>query len=200
MGLNLVYNAGQTSLDEDEKEGLKILSIVTKSELDEYEQKNIEQAIQWTIGRKIKVEKLLTEQFVKSLHKRMFSNVWKWAGQFRKSEKNIGVKSFQISTDLRILLDDTKYWIENNSYEQDEIAIRFKHRIVSIHCFPNGNGRHSRLMADLIVEKIFQKKFFTWGQNNSSSTEEIDVRLNYLTALRKADIGDFADLIKFARL
>ena len=200
MGLNLNYTFGQTSLDEEEKEGLKIPSVSTKSELDEYEQKNIEQAIQWTLGRKIKVEKLLSEQFVKSLHYRMYSDVWKWAGQFRKSEKNIGVKSFQISTDLRVLLDDTKYWIENNSYSTDEIAIRFKHRIVSIHCFPNGNGRHSRLMADLIAEKIFKNKFFTWGQADLLSSKELDVRTNYLTALQKADNGNFADLIKFARL
>lgn len=200
MGLNLNYTFGQTSLDEEEKEGLKIPSVSTKGELDEYEQKNIEQAIQWTLGSKIKVEKLLSEQFVKSLHYRMYSDVWKWAGQFRKSEKNIGVKSFQISTDLRVLLDDTKYWIENNSYSTDEIAIRFKHRIVSIHCFPNGNGRHSRLMADLIAEKIFKNKVFTWGQADLLSSKELDVRTNYLTALQKADNGNFADLIKFARL
>lgn len=200
MGLNLNYTFGQTSLDEDEKEGLKILSVSTKSELDEFEQKNIEQAIQWTIGRKIKVEKLLSEQFIKSLHKRMYSDVWNWAGQFRKSEKNIGVKSFQISTDLRVLLDDTKYWIENKSYSPDEIAIRFKHRIVSIHCFPNGNGRHSRLMADLIAEKIFKNKVFTWGQADLFSSKEIDVRTNYLAALKKADNGNFTDLIRFGRL
>ena len=200
MGLNLNYTFGQTSLDEEEKEGLKIPSVSTKGELDEYEQKNIEQAIQWTLGSKIKIEKLLSEQFVKSLHYRMYSDVWKWTGQFRKSEKNIGVKSFQISTDIRVLLDDTKYWIENNSYSTDEIAIRFKHRIVSIHCFPNGNGRHSRLMADLIAEKIFKNKVFTWGQADLLSSKELDVRTNYLTALQKADAGNFADLIKFARL
>ena len=200
MGLNLNYTFGQTSLDEEGKEGLKIPSVSTKSELDEYEQKNIEQAIQWTLGRKIKVEKLLSEQFVKSLHYRMYSDVWKWAGMFRKSEKNIGVKSFQISTDLRVLLDDTKYWIENKSFSPDEIAIRFKHRIVSIHCFSNGNGRHSRLLADLIAEKIFNNKVFTWGQSDFFSSKEIDIRTNYLTALRKADNGNFADLIKFARL
>ena len=200
MGLNLNYTFGQTSLDEEEKEGLKIPSVSTKSELDEYEQKNIEQAIQWTLGRKIKVEKLLSDLFVKSLHYRMYSDVWKWSGQVRKSEKNIGVKSFQISTDLRVLLEDTKYWIENKSYSPDEIAIRFKHRIVSIHCFPNGNGRHSRLMADLIAEKIFKNKVFTWGQADFFSAKEIDVRTTYLTALRKADNGNFADLIDFARL
>ena len=200
MGLNLNYTFGQTSLDEEEKERLKILSVSTKSELDDYEQKNIEQAIQSTIGLKIKVEKLLTEQFVKLLHKLIYSDVWKWADQFRKSEMNIGVKSFQISTDIRVLLDDTKSWIENKSYSPAEIAIRFKHRIVSIHCFPNDNGRHSRLMVDLIAEKIFQNKVFTWGQADFLSSKELDVRTNYLTALQKADDSNFADLIRFARL
>jgi len=199
MGLDLDYYAGQTPLNEAECEGLKITTISTKGELDEFEQKYIEQAIQWTIGKKIKIDLLLSEQFIKSLHKRMYSGVWKWAGVFRKSEKNIGIESWKISTELKMLLDDVKYWIENESYSDDEIAIRFKHRIVSIHCFPNGNGRHSRLMADLIAEKVFDRKIFTWGQSNSNLPSESDERSKYLQALKKADRGDFGDLLEFAR-
>jgi Fic-DOC domain mobile mystery protein B len=199
MGLNLDYLLGQTPLEEEEKEGLKILTITTKGELDEFEQKNIEQAVQWTIGRKIKLESLMSESFIKSLHKRMYNEVWKWAGKFRKTEKNIGVESWKIPIELQVLLDDAKFWIENESFSEDEIAIRFKHRIVWIHCFPNGNGRHSRLMADLIVEKIFGRKIFTWGQSNSDLSNEGDARIEYLKALKKADKGDFSDLIIFAR-
>lgn len=199
MGLNLDYSLGQTPLDEEEKEGLKIPTISTKGELDEFEQKNIEEAVLWTIGRKIKLDKLLSESFVKSLHRRMYGEVWKWAGTFRKSEKNIGIESWKISTALKVLLDDAKFWIENKTYSEDEIAIRFKHRIVSIHCFPNGNGRHSRLMADLIAEKVFNRKIFTWGQSNPKLWSESEVRSNYLSALKKADNGDFTDLLKFAR-
>lgn len=199
MGLEIDYLPGQTPLEEEEKEGLKILTITTKGELDEFEQKNIEQAVQWTIGRSLKTEKLLTESFVKSLHKKMYNEVWKWAGDFRKSEKNIGVESWKISTQLRMLLDDVKFWIENGTYSEDEIAIRFKHRIVSIHCFPNGNGRHSRLMADLIVEKVFKRKTFTWGQTNSNLSKQNNERAEYLQALKKADKGEFTDLLKFAR-
>ncbi|WP_018344079.1 mobile mystery protein B [Cytophaga aurantiaca] len=197
MGLNLEYLPGQTPLDEEEKDGLKIKTIVTKGELDEFEQKNIEQAIQWTIGRKYKIDKIISESFVKSLHKRMYSEVWIWAGNFRSTNKNIGVDRWQIPTELRKLLDDTLFWIEHTSFSEDEIAIRFKHRIVSIHCFPNGNGRHSRLMGDLIAEKIFKRKIFTWGQLNVSKTN--DIRTEYLNALKKADKGDYTDLIHFAR-
>jgi Fic-DOC domain mobile mystery protein B len=199
MGLNLDNSPGQTPLDEEESEGLKIPSISTKGELDEFEQKNIEEAVLWTIGTKIKVDKLFSESFVKSLHKRMYGEVWKWAGKFRQSEKNIGIQSWRIPTELRILLEDAKFWIENETYPADEMAIRFKHRIVSIHCFPNGNGRHSRLIADLIVEKIFDRKTFTWGQSNSNFSNEIEARSNYLSALKKADNGDYTNLLSFAR-
>lgn len=161
MGLNLNYEEGQTPINEEEKIGLKIASITTNAELNELEQQNIEQAIYWSLGKKITIQKLLSEQFIKELHKRMFEDVWKWAGQFRKTEKNIGIESWKIPTELKILLDDVHFWLNNQTFSEDEIAIRFKHRIVSIHCFPNGNGRHSRLIADLISEKIFNRKPFT---------------------------------------
>lgn len=176
MGLNLDYLQGQTQLEEEEKEGLKIATITTNAELDEFEQNNIEKAVQWTIGRKMPINKLLSETFIKSLHKRMDNEVWKWAGEFRKTEKNIGVESWMIPIQLRALIDDAKFWIENNSFSEDEIAIRFKHRIVSIHCFSNGNGRHSRLMGDLIAEKVFKRRIFTWGQSDSNLSNESDAR------------------------
>jgi Fic-DOC domain mobile mystery protein B len=143
MGLDLAYQEGQTPLDDDEKEGLRIETIATREELDEFEQMNIEQAVEWTMKRSLKYNAILTEDFVQKLHKRMYGDVWAWAGEFRKTNKNIGVDKWQIGTDLHNLLDDAKYWIENGTFSPDELAIRFKHRIVSIHCFPNGNGRHS---------------------------------------------------------
>ncbi len=199
MGLNLNYSTGQTPLEEEEREGLKIPTISTKEELDEFEQKNIEEAVFWTVGKKIKTDKLLSESFIKLLHKRMYGEVWNWAGMFRKSEKNIGIQSWKIPTELKSLIEDAKYWIENKTYPEDEIAIRFKHRIVSIHCFANGNGRHSRLMADLIAEKIFNRKAFTRGQSYSKLRNKGEARSNYLAALKKADKGNFTDLLKFAR-
>ncbi|MDP3393048.1 mobile mystery protein B [Sediminibacterium sp.] len=197
MGLNLIYNDGQTPLDEDEKEGLLIKSISTRGELDEFEQQNIEDAIQWSLTRKFKQEQILSETFIQDLHKKMYGRVWSWAGEYRKTNKNIGVDKLEIPTALRSLIDDAKYWLEHNVYEPDEFAIRFKHRLVSMHCFPNGNGRHSRMMADMIIEKIYQQSVFSWG--GASISEDTDIRAQYLKAIRKADKGDFDLLLKFAR-
>ena len=197
MGLNLIYNDGQTPLDEDEKEGLIIKSISTRGELDEFEQQNIEDAIQWSLTRKFKAAQILSESFIEDLHKKMYGRVWSWAGEYRKTNKNIGVDKLEIPIALRSLIDDAKYWLEHNVYEQDEFAIRFKHRLVSIHCFPNGNGRHSRMMSDMIIEKIYQLPVFSWG--GASISEDKDIRAQYLKAIRQADKGDFDLLLKFAR-
>ncbi|WP_396601733.1 mobile mystery protein B [Algibacter sp. R77976] len=197
MGLKFEYKDGQTPLDEEEKEGLKIKSITTQGELDEFEQLNIEKAVEWTIRANLKLEKILTEKFIKDLHKKMYGDVWKWAGEFRKTDKNIGIKWTQVGVEIKNLLDDTKFWIENKTFQAEEIAIRFKHRIVSIHCFPNGNGRHSRMMADIIMESIFGKEIFSWHQSNMVKANE--TRKEYIKALRKADNGNITPLIKFAK-
>jgi len=197
MGVDLAYEEGQTPLDEEEKEGLLIPTITTREELDEFEQLNIQKAIEWTLRKKFKKEKILTEDFIKDLHKRMFGDVWKWAGTFRNSNKNIGIDRFQIGTEFRKLLDDTKYWIEYRIYEPDEIAIRFKHRIVSIHCFANGNGRHSRLMADILIEHVFSLPVYSWG--SSSLVKADKIRATYLAGIRHADIGNMKPLIAFSR-
>lgn len=196
MGLDLNYKDGQTPLDEEEKEGIKIKSITTQGELDEFEQLNIEKAVEWTIHTNLKPERILAEKFIKDLHKKMYGDVWKWAGNFRKSNKNIGIEWTQIAIELKTLLDDTKFWIDNKTFPQDEISIRFKHRIVAIHCFPNGNGRHSRMIADIIMENIFGLDIFSWNKSNMVKAD--DTRKKYIVALRKADQGDVSELIKFA--
>ena len=197
MGLNFKYHDGQTPLDEDEKEGLKIKTIATQDELNEFEQLNIENAIQWLLSNKIKPQTVLTEKFIKKLHQKMFGDVWKWAGVFRKTNKNIGVDWYQIGIDLKCLLDDTHFWVSNNTYNAEEIAIRFKHRLVAIHCFPNGNGRHSRIMADIMMETIFKKEIFTWHQSNLIQANAI--RKEYILALKQADKGNIKPLIEFAK-
>ena len=197
MGLDLDYIPGQTPLDEDEKEGLLIETIATRADLDEFEQQNIEEAVQWVLERSLKSMTILTEQFVKKLHQRMYGNVWIWAGDFRKSNKNLGIDKLEIPVALKMLLDDAAFWVENNTYPPNEIAIRFKHRLVSIHCFPNGNGRHSRLMGDIIIDKIFKEPMFSWGAENLIKHGE--ARSAYLSAVREADNGSYESLITFAR-
>jgi Fic-DOC domain mobile mystery protein B len=197
MGLKLTYGEGQTPIDQDELDQLKVKTISVREELDEFEQQNIEKAQEWLLGKNFTAAKILSEDFLFELHERMFGDVWSWAGQTRRTNKNIGVDWKEIRIHLRQLLEDTKYWIEHRTYSEDEIAIRFKYRIVNIHCFPNGNGRHSRLMADIIIEKIFAKPLFTWGKG--SITTKGEVRSNYLTALKQADPISVDALIAFAR-
>ena len=122
--------------------------------------------------------------------------VWKWAGKYRNTATNVGIDWIQIPVELHVLIDDAKFWVEHQTYPPEEIAIRFKHRLVSIHCFPNGNGRHSRIMADLIVVHVFGLERFTWG--HSSLVESSDQRKAYIEALQLADKDDFSSLIIFA--
>ena len=154
---------GGTELTEEEREGLIPSYITLRSELNEAEQANILEAAEWAFARK---RDLLDEKFLNNLHKRMYGNVWRWAGRYRTSGKNIGIDAYRIPTELRQLLDDCRYWIENGTYEPDEIAARFHHRMVSIHCYPNGNGRHARLAADLLLKSMGQERF-SWGGKNS---------------------------------
>jgi len=193
----LVYQEGQTPLDDEEKEALLIPTITTKGELDEFEQLNIQKAIEWSLKRRWPAAKILTEDFMKQLHYQMYGEVWAWAGKFRLSNKNIGVDSYKIGIELKYLLDDALYWMAHETYSPHEITIRFKHRIVSIHCFPNGNGRHSRLIADIISDHVFKNDIYTWG--NSKLIKADELRKVYITALRKADRGEISDLIAFAK-
>ena len=197
MGLKLEYKDGQTPLSYENKTGLLISNISTQGELDEFEQQNIGTAIQWTMGKNIAAQRLFSEQYLMLLHKKMYGEVWRWAGQFRTSDTNIGVPHHLIGIELRKLLDDVKYWYDNEVYTPQELALRFKHRLVSIHCFPNGNGRHSRLMADLIMEKLYSLEYFKWGGSKLIKADEL--RNNYISSLKQADIGNVEDLMNFAQ-
>lgn len=187
------YPPGATPLDGDELASLIPSHITTQGELNEWEQLNIIQGESWT---KKQHKKILTEAFLRHLHKRMFGETWKWAGEFRKSDKNIGVDWFNIGIELKKLLDDVHYQIEHDSFLADEIAVRFHHRLVLIHPFPNGNGRHARLMADLFVEHLGQPRF-TWGSR--SLVDASATRQAYIAALQAADVRDIAPLLTFAR-
>ncbi len=197
MGLDINYSDGQTPLEEEEKDGLLINSVTTRGELDEFEQHGVEKANEWLLNRNFGFEKILTEDFAKNLHRIMFADVWSWAGEFRKTNKNIEVDKSMITIELKNLFDDCKYWIENKTFSEDEIAVRLSHRIVLIHPFANGNGRHSRLIADILINKGFGKSYFTWGSKSLIKIGE--ARSVYLKALREADNLDYDALILFAR-
>lgn len=196
--VNLDYPAGATPLDADELASLIPAHLTTQSELNEWEQLNIGEGDKW--ARKQRKD-ILGEDFLRQLHRRMFGETWKWAGEFRKSDKNIGVDWRYIGVELKKLFDDVRYQIEHATFAADEIAVRFHHRLVAIHAFPNGNGRHARLMADLLAERLGRPRF-TWGSRrlvNESLTDASPVRHDYIAALQAADARDIAPLLAFAR-
>jgi len=182
-----------TPLSAEEREGLIPSYISLRGELNEAEQANILEADAWAFARQRTV---LDQRFLNTLHQRMYGNVWRWAGAYRKSQKNIGVEYYKIPTELRVLLDDCRYWLEHDTYPPDEIAARFHHRLVSIHCYPNGNGRHARLAADLLLISL-ERDRFSWGSANLIDAGA--TRAAYVAALRAADNHDYGPLLAFVR-
>ena len=189
------YPEGATPIDPNESEGL-LPSLSTQEELNEFELLNITQAVAWTDHNPKVYRLLLSLDFLRLLHKRMFGDVWQWAGAFRLTEKSIGVEPHRIAVELKNLCDDALMWLAKGTYPPDELAARFHHRLVSIHPFPNGNGRHARLAADLLCRNQGWP-VFTWGSANL--TQPGEARSHYIAALRSADRGDIQPLVAFAR-
>jgi Fic-DOC domain mobile mystery protein B len=182
-----------TPLTADERRDLIPSHIAFRHELNLAEQENIVRAEQWAQRRR---GDLLSEEFIRNLHRQMFDEVWRWAGRFRTSQRNIGIDYWQIPVALRALLDDAKSWIETTAYARDEMAVRLHHRLVLIHPFANGNGRHARLMADLLVMRLGGNRF-SWGRGDLRDAS--GMRRRYIDALRAADRHDIAPLLDFAR-
>jgi Fic-DOC domain mobile mystery protein B len=192
------YPPGATPLDPNEAEGLIPDYITTQAELNALERENILEAINWAHGRQH--SDVMNATFALDLHKRMLNRVWKWAGTQRTSDKNIGVFKEQIPTELAKLFGDAKYWIEHNTYSWDEIGARFHHRLVSIHVFVNGNGRHARIMTDILLSSNGREPF-SWGMRTQTGALEVQgaLRDEYISALKKADRGDYDALLRFVR-
>ncbi len=187
---------GNTALSREEQDDL-IPDLTTHEELNEWERQNILEAFAWACHpRQLKRHDPLTEAYVRDLHRRMFDQTWKWAGIYRTSEKNIGIPHFQIRESLAVLLGDVRYWVAQQTFEPDETAIRFHHRIVAIHAFSNGNGRHARLIADVLAQRA-GRPAFSWGGGNIGQAG--DFRRTYIGALQAADRHDLQPLLAFAR-
>lgn len=192
--MTFIEPEGATPLDPDERQGLKFSHITTRGELDELEQSNIEQGLAWIARRRR--GNVFEDAFVRTLHKRLFGDVWAWAGQYRFTEKNIGIDPVQISVQLRMLLDDARYWAENGVYPPLEAAARYHHRMVQIHPFPNGNGRHARIAADIMLEEVYDHPPVEWASGFDLQADN-DRRNAYIAALRAADGGDYSPLLAF---
>ena len=184
---------GHTALSEDDRLGLILTDIASRGDLFDEEQRNIADAL---LRRVPSVAQLLDDHYLRGLHRAMFGATWKWAGTYRTSETNIGIAFHRIAEAVRTLVEDARAWVEHRTYEADEIAVRLHHRLVQIHPFPNGNGRHSRIAADYLVQALGGRPF-SWGANLDVDTDEL--RRRYREALVRADMGEIGDPVVFAR-
>lgn len=191
--MKLEYPPGATPLDPDEAAGLIPDHVTNQVQLNRWELQNVLNGEQWAFANKH--ADLLTLDFLLTLHKRMFGDTWRWAGTIRRSEKNIGVAPEHIEAELRNLFGDVEAQLRDKSWPLDEIAARFHHRLVSIHPFPNGNGRLARTMTDLLLAQQGSPRF-GWGSGDLTSTDS-DVRRRYISALQFADKRDYRQLFEF---
>ncbi|KDA01298.1 mobile mystery protein B [Hyphomonas oceanitis] len=187
-----------TPLDPDERAGLLQDWIATRAELNAAEQDNIDTAAAWVFRRRR--APILSVEFTNDLHRRMFNDVWAWAGTYRATERNVGVAPYMIGVQMAQLFDDANYWVDHETYPADEIAVRLHHRLVAIHPYPNGNGRLSRMMADLLIQRLGQPAF-SWGSEvlGGQIADMGELRRQYIAALRAADRHDITALMEFAR-
>ncbi|HYM96537.1 MAG TPA: mobile mystery protein B [Candidatus Sulfotelmatobacter sp.] len=197
MALTDPHAPGATPLSPEDLEGLK-LPATTHGELNELEAANIRQGQEWALrARSTRIPDMLSDQYVRRLHKQMYGEVWAWAGQYRRSDKNIGVTHTTIWPELRVVYEDARYWIEHGGWAPDEVVIRLHHRLVKVHPFPNGNGRHARMMADLVLLRHFRAQRLPWGGNTLGNADPR--RRQYITALQAADGNDYGPLLEFCR-
>ena len=184
---------GHTKLSEEDRNGLIPSYIATRADLFDAEQRNIATALR---RRAPSTDALLDDKYLRDLHQAMFGEVWEWAGRYRVRETNIGIDPTNIGMAVRTLFDDASTWVDTPTFEPDELAARLHHRLVQIHPFPNGNGRHGRVAADYLVRSLGEPGF-TWGRNLDVETDEL--RRNYRQALHRADDGSIEELLTFCR-
>ncbi len=189
-----VEHSDATQLDPEERNGLLQSWITTRADLNAAEKDNIDAGAAWAYRRRR--SDMLGIEFATALHKHMFNQVWSWAGTFRRTDRNIGIAAHLIGQETAQLFDDVRYWLDNDTYAPDETAVRLHHRLVFVHPFPNGNGRHARLMADLLIRRMGAEAF-SWGSGSHHDLSEL--RSTYIDALRRADQHDYATLVAFAR-
>jgi Fic-DOC domain mobile mystery protein B len=195
LGVAFDSQDGGTPIDPNEAEGL-IPSLSTQQELNEFELLNIEEAIRWAASNRQVRTNLLSSGTLQLLHRKMFDKTWRWAGRFRTTQKSIGIEAYRIGMEVENLTENVKAWLEHATYPPDEVAARFHHRLVSIHPFPNGNGRHARLATDLLCETQGGRRF-PWGSGRLVTSG--GARESYIAALQQADRHEFGPLIAFVR-
>lgn len=189
---------GATPLSPDDLLGLKLPHVQTRAQLNEIEAANILQGQNWVSSLKVlTLDDIFSRDFVIALHKNLFGDIWQWAGTFRLRELNIGVEPKNIPIDLHNFLEDAKCWLEFKHFSDLELSARIQHKLVQIHPFVNGNGRHARIFTDIVRVFLLNKKPLRWAK---AKLEDMTTeRAAYIAGLRKADGGDFSEMVDYLK-
>lgn len=189
--INIDLPAGATPINPEEFDGLIPKHITTRDELNAAEFENIGEAqIKYYLAKR-KFQFSVSSLY--RIHQDMFKNVWRWAGKKRTTNKNIGIDKTQIDAQMKVVIDDLSYWIEDKMNEI-EISARLHHRLVYIHPFNNGNGRWARFIVNLfLIDKV--ESFLDIPEQELLHSN--DLRQKYISALKDADVQNFVPLIEF---
>ena len=186
---------GETPIDPSH---LKDRSIRTRQQLNSAEAQSILKPFVKYLGAKpSKKIAPFNLNWFQQLHEEMFGDVWQYAGKFRQEDKNIGVKWQNIITEMYQFEQDLIFWEQNQTYDVFERSVRLHHRAVFIHPFDGGNGRWSRLLGNIYL-KQHEHPLVKWPEE-TIGTEESVAREAYLSAVKRADAGDFFELIALHR-
>lgn len=197
MALTGAHAPGATPLTDEDLQGLRIPSVRTHGDLNQAEAANIVRGQEWALrARSARMPDMLSDRFMQRLHEAMFGTVWTWAGDYRLVDTNIGVPHHLIREHLHNVYADAHAWIEHDTYSPEEFSVRLHYRIVTVHPFPNGNGRHARMLADIVLARHFKRPALPW--RNSPLNTANAVRQAYIAALVAADHHDFGPLMTFA--
>jgi Fic-DOC domain mobile mystery protein B len=181
-----------TPLRPEEIAALRV-PVVSRAQLNALEAANVADGRAWAMASR---RDCFVREYLSELHRRMFGAVWAWAGRYRTHEVNIGTTMpHEIEVAVAQVFDDARAWRDYKAYEPVELAVRLHHRLVLIHPFAGGNGRCTRLMADVIVKRLGAKPL-TWGAASLSETGA--ARAAYIEALHAADNHDLTPLLAFA--
>ena len=97
------------------------------------------------------LDDLLNDYFLRDLHTQLYGDIWMWAGRWRQYEVNIGVAPEHIAVELRSAMGNIGYrWERAADWTPRELGVAVHAEAVRVHPFTDGNGRTTRLLADLV--------------------------------------------------
>lgn len=135
----------------------------------------------------------LSTSLILEIHKIAFSELYDWAGKWRKTEVYVGQlippKPNKVLHSMYQFLDNLnfKISISKNRTEHIDSLVYAHYEFIKIHPFNNGNGRTGRILMNLVALKFGYKPLELYHREGQS-------RKLYINAMKDADNGNFNTL------